>query len=59
MKYKILGKTKLKISQLGFGAVQICRIPETDAIGLIRESIDSGINFIDTAHAYPDSEEIL
>jgi len=59
MKYKILGKTKLKVSQVGFGAVQICRIPETDAIGLIRESIDSGINLIDTAHTYPDSEEII
>jgi uncharacterized protein len=59
MKYKVLGKTELKVSQLGFGAVQICRIPEKDAIDLIRKSIDSGINLIDTAHAYPDSEEIL
>ncbi len=59
MEYKRLGKTNLEVSQLGFGAVQICRIPEVDAIGLVRETIDRGINLIDTAHAYPDSEEIL
>ena len=59
MKYKILGKTRLKISQLGLGAVQICRIPEKDAIDLVRTSVDKGINLIDTAHDYPDSEELL
>jgi aryl-alcohol dehydrogenase-like predicted oxidoreductase len=59
MKYKKLGKTGLKVSQFGFGAVQICRVPEKDAIDLIRASVDSGINLIDTAHMYPNSEEIL
>ncbi len=59
MEYKRLGKTNLEVSQLGFGAVQICRIPEADAIGLVRGAVDRGINLIDTAHGYPDSEEIL
>lgn len=59
MKYKRLGKTNLKVSQFGFGAVQICRIPEAEAIDLVRESINRGINLIDTAHDYPDSEDIL
>ena len=59
MKYKRLGKTNLEISQLGFGAVQICRVPETEATNLVREAVNSGINLIDTAHAYPDSEDIL
>jgi predicted aldo/keto reductase-like oxidoreductase len=59
MKYKRLGKTNLEVSQLGFGAVQICRVPETEATNLIREAVNSGINLIDTAHAYPDSEDIL
>ena len=59
MKYKILGKTGLKVSQFGFGAVQICRVPEDNAIDLIRASVDAGINLIDTAHDYPNSEEIL
>ncbi|MCK5567996.1 MAG: aldo/keto reductase [Actinomycetia bacterium] len=59
MKYKRLGKTNLEVSQLGFGAVQICRVPETEAVNLVREAVNSGINLIDTAHAYPDSEDIL
>ncbi len=59
MEYKRLGKTDLMVSLLGFGAVQICRIPEVEAIDLVRESVNSGINFIDTAHDYPDSEDIL
>jgi uncharacterized protein len=59
MKYKKLGKTGLKVSQFGFGAVQICRVPEKDAVDLIRASVDEGINLIDTAHMYPNSEEIL
>jgi predicted aldo/keto reductase-like oxidoreductase len=59
MKYKILGKTGLKVSQFGFGAIQICRIPEKDAVDLIRASVEAGINLIDTAHMYPNSEEIL
>ncbi len=59
MEYKRLGKTDLRVSLFGFGAVQICRIPEIEAINLVRESVSSGINLIDTAHDYPDSEDIL
>lgn len=59
MEYKRLGKTDLRISQFGFGAVQISRLSEADAIDLIRESVDKGINLYDTAHDYPNSEDIL
>ena len=34
-------------------------MPEAEAIDLVREAVDKGINLIDTAHAYPNSEEIL
>ena len=59
MEYKRLGKTDLRVSLLGLGAVQICKIPEAEAIDLVRESVNRGINLIDTAHDYPDSEDIL
>jgi len=59
MNYKILGKTNLKVPLFGFGAIQISRISEKDAIFLIREAIDKGINLIDTAHDYPNSEALL
>ena len=59
MEYKRLGKTDLRVSLLGFGAVQTCKMPEAEAIDLVREAVDRGINLIDTAHAYPNSEELL
>jgi predicted aldo/keto reductase-like oxidoreductase len=33
------------------------RVPKADAVKLVREAIGLGINFIDTAHVYADSEE--
>ena len=59
MRYKILGKTGLKVSELAFGAIQITRIDQKDAIDLIRFAYNSGINLIDTANSYFNSEEIL
>ncbi|MCL4417797.1 MAG: aldo/keto reductase [Actinobacteria bacterium] len=59
MKYKILGKTGLSVSELGFGAIQITRIDEKEAINLVRLAVSLGVNLIDTAHAYFNSEEIL
>lgn len=59
MDYKILGKTKLKVSEIGFGGIQISRIDENQAINLIKESYQRGINYFDTAHDYGNSEELL
>ncbi|MDZ7837772.1 MAG: aldo/keto reductase [Actinomycetota bacterium] len=59
MRYKILGKTNLKVSEIGFGAIQFARIPLKESIDLVRQAYEQGINFIDTAHMYPDSENIL
>ena len=56
MRYKILGKTSLKVSELAFGAIQITRIDQKEAIDLIRFAYDSGINLIDTANCYFNSE---
>lgn len=59
MRYKILGKTGLRVSELAFGSIQITRIDEKDAISLVRSAYEKGINLIDTANAYFNSEEIL
>ena len=59
MRYKILGKTGLKVSELAFGSIQITRISEKDAIDLIKLACQSGINLIDTANTYFTSENIL
>jgi predicted aldo/keto reductase-like oxidoreductase len=59
MEYKVLGKTGLKVSSIAFGALQFARIDRKEAINLVRSAYENGINLIDTAHNYPESEEIL
>lgn len=52
-----LGRTNLKVSRSGFGALPIQRISIQEAGRLLRKAYDQGINFFDTARAYTDSEE--
>ncbi|MDR0503637.1 MAG: aldo/keto reductase [Treponema sp.] len=51
------GKTELMVSKAAFGGIPIMRLNKEDAVRLIKETINLGINFIDTAHGYADSEE--
>ncbi|MEW5821115.1 MAG: aldo/keto reductase [Cyanobacteriota bacterium] len=57
MKKYRLGKTNLFVSEIGFGGIPISRVSHEKAIKTIRRAIDLGINFIDTANGYVDSEE--
>lgn len=59
MEYRILGKTGLSISRLGFGGIPIQKIDAEGTKALIRELISEGVNFIDTARGYTVSEEYL
>ena len=59
MEYRILGKTGLSISRLGFGGIPIQKIDAEGTKTLIRELISEGVNFIDTARGYTVSEEYL
>ena len=59
MEYRILGKTGLRISRLGFGGIPIQKINAEGTRELIRELIREGVNFIDTARGYTVSEEYL
>lgn len=52
-----LGRTGIAVFPLGFGGIPIQRLTEEQAIKVVREAIEQGINFIDTARAYTDSEE--
>jgi len=53
----ILGKTGLKVTRIAFGGIPVMRLSREEGAGLIREIIGMGINFIDTAFMYGDSEE--
>ena len=59
MEYKILGKTGLKISRLGFGGIPIQKVDSATTRALIEAMVEKGINYIDTARAYTVSEEFL
>lgn len=56
MKYRRLGRTNIEIFPIAFGGIPIQRIDEESAIKVIRRAIELGINLIDTARAYTDSE---
>ncbi len=59
MKTITLGKTGIKVKQLGFGAMYIPRISQEESDKTISRALDLGINYFDTAAAYQDSEEKL
>jgi aryl-alcohol dehydrogenase-like predicted oxidoreductase len=56
MKYRPLGRTGWKVSEVSFGAWAIGgswgQVPESDALAALNRAVDSGVNFIDTADVY-------
>lgn len=56
MEKRILGKTRLEVSVVGFGGIPIIKLPMRKARSLVEEALDKGINFFDTAQGYGDSE---
>ena len=59
MEYTTLGKTGLKISRMGFGGIPIQRISAEGTKALMKQLMEAGINYIDTARGYTVSEEYL
>ena len=59
MEYRILGKTGLKVSRMGFGGIPIQRIDAAGTKALMHQLKDAGINYIDTARGYTVSESYL
>jgi len=59
MEFRILGKTGLSVSVLGFGGAEIGLqgIPADTVEQLLNSALDAGLNLIDTAECYADSEE--
>ncbi len=57
MQKRRLGRTNLYTSVIGFGGIKLPSVNKDDAIKIINRAIDLGVNFIDTARGYGDSEE--
>lgn len=59
MEKRILGRTDFEVSVIGLGGIPIQRVDEDMAVKIIKEGLDKGINFIDTARGYNQSEELI
>ena len=61
MRYRILGKTGLQVSELAMGGAFISEraTARADGIAAVRRALQLGINFVDTAAGYSDSEEVF
>jgi aryl-alcohol dehydrogenase-like predicted oxidoreductase len=66
MKHRLLGKSGLEVSAIGFGCMGLNfaygpAMDKSNAIALIRAAIEAGVTFFDTAEAYGPftNEEIV
>jgi len=59
METRRLGNTGLFVTALGYGAMELSRLKEKEAVHLLNAVIDSGINYIDTSPDYGPSEEYI
>ena len=64
MDYTVLGRTGLKVTVMGIGCGGPSRVgqragrTEAESVGIVRQALDAGINFIDTSERY-GTEEIV
>ncbi len=63
MKYRTLGRTGIRVSPYGLGALmfatQVGSPDPEGSVRIIHKALDAGINLVDTADAYGDSEEVV
>ena len=62
MKYRTLGRTGIKVTPYALGAMMLGALGNPDrqeGIRIIHRALDAGINFVDTADRYGDSEEVV
>lgn len=62
MDRRVLGRTGLEVSRLGLGGGFVSRMGGNDgasARDVVRRAAELGVNYIDTAPTYADSEEVL
>jgi len=65
MNYRILGRTGWQISEISLGSFGTFDVPRNDSLGrenvlaVIRAAVEQGVNLIDTANMYGNSEEAI
>jgi predicted aldo/keto reductase-like oxidoreductase len=51
-----LGRTNLKVTRLGWGGIPIQRVNEPEAVSVIQAVVEMGVELLDTARGYTNSE---
>ena len=51
-----LGRTELKVTKLGWGGIPINRVTEEEAVFTLQAVIEMGVDLLDTARGYTNSE---
>ncbi|HEY2673823.1 MAG TPA: aldo/keto reductase, partial [Rugosimonospora sp.] len=62
MQYRTLGRTGIQVSPYALGTLMFATSmgnAPADSIRIIHKALDAGINFVDTADAYGDSEDVV
>jgi aryl-alcohol dehydrogenase-like predicted oxidoreductase len=61
MEKRILGRTGLKVSVLGLGGFFVSSVGSArmEGVETVRRAVELGVNYIDTARSYADSEEVI
>jgi aryl-alcohol dehydrogenase-like predicted oxidoreductase len=57
MKYRVLGKTGIEVSEVGLGTWQLGSadwgaVDQSEALAILHRSVENGVNFFDTADVY-------
>ena len=55
----MLGRTDLKVTRLGYGAAHRKPMEDPQRERILNTVLDAGINYIDTAGCYGNSEELI
>lgn len=59
MRKRVLGRTGLEVTEVGFGGIPIQRVDAEMTKALLDASLEQGMNFIDSARGYTISEALI
>jgi uncharacterized protein len=51
-----LGRTNLRVTRLGWGGIPIQRVSEEEAVSVVIAAVEMGVDLLDTARGYTNSE---
>jgi len=59
MQYRTLGRTGLKVSEIGLGTEYLNGVPRDTVVAVIHQAMDRGVNYFDTVFAFPEYRDNL